>query len=100
MDRSLQAPLFKEIVGYRTGDGDRTRLAEEVLYRTPESYSSEEVHAAERRMLLTQPVIVGHATSLSTPGDFISHSDCGIPVLVVRQKDDSIKAFINACRHR
>lgn len=100
MDRSLQAPLFKEIVGYRTGDGDRTRLAEEVLYRKPGSYSSEEVHEAERRMLLTQPVIVGHTSSLRAPGDFISHSDCGVPVLVVRQKDGSIKAFINACRHR
>jgi phenylpropionate dioxygenase-like ring-hydroxylating dioxygenase large terminal subunit len=71
-----------------------------VLHRTPDSYASDEVHEAERRMLLTQPVIVGHTSSLSAPGDFISHSDCGVPVLVVRQKDDSIKAFINACRHR
>jgi phenylpropionate dioxygenase-like ring-hydroxylating dioxygenase large terminal subunit len=100
MDRSLQEPLFKEIVGYRSGDGDRTRLAAQELHRTPGSYSSEDVHDAERRMILTKPVIVGHSSALSGPGDFISHSDCGVPILVVRQRDGSVKAFVNACRHR
>jgi phenylpropionate dioxygenase-like ring-hydroxylating dioxygenase large terminal subunit len=100
MDRSLQSPLFKEIASYMSGSGDRTRLAEQELRRSPRAYTSEEVHDAERRMILTKPVIVGHASSLGKAGDFIANSDCGLPILVVRQKDDTIKAFINACRHR
>jgi phenylpropionate dioxygenase-like ring-hydroxylating dioxygenase large terminal subunit len=100
MDRSLQDPLFKEIVGYMSGEGDRTRLADRELFHPTAAYTSDEIHEAERRMILTSPVIVGHASALSKPGDFISHSDCGVSIIVVRQNDDSIKAFVNACRHR
>ncbi|HVW40960.1 MAG TPA: aromatic ring-hydroxylating dioxygenase subunit alpha [Amycolatopsis sp.] len=100
MDRSLQAPLFKEITGYMSPDGDNTRLADQELHHPVTAYTSEHIHESERRMMLTEPVIVGHASSLPKPGDFIAHSDCGVPILVVRQKDGGVKAFINACRHR
>jgi phenylpropionate dioxygenase-like ring-hydroxylating dioxygenase large terminal subunit len=96
----LQAPLFKEIGSYMSGNGDRTRLAEQELRRSPSTYTSEAVHSAEKRMMLTMPVIVGHSSSLQDAGDFLANNDCGVPLLVVRQKDDSIKAFVNACRHR
>jgi nitrite reductase/ring-hydroxylating ferredoxin subunit len=100
MDRSLQEPLFKEITGYMSRDGDRTRLSERELYHPTSAYSSDTVHDAERRMILTEPIIVGHVSSLREPGDFIAHRDCGVPILVVRQDDGGIKAFVNACRHR
>lgn len=100
MDRSLQEPLFKEIVGYMSRDGDRTRLADQELFHPSTAYTRTDVHDAERRMVLTSPVIVGHASALSRAGDFVSHRDCGVPVLAVRQKDGGVKAFVNSCRHR
>src|SRR3954449_11354009 len=100
MDRSLQEPLFKEIAGYMSGDGDRTRLAAQELFHPSAAYSGEEVHDAERAMILASPLVVGHASSLTEPGDFLAHSDCGVPILVVRQEDHGVKAFVNACRHR
>lgn len=100
MDRSLQELLFKEIVGYMSRDGDRTRLADQELYHPPSAYTDEKIHDAERQMVLTHPVIVGHETALSSPGEFISHRDCRVPILAIRQKDRTVRAFINSCRHR
>jgi nitrite reductase/ring-hydroxylating ferredoxin subunit len=34
------------------------------------------------------------------PGDFVEYEICGQSILLVRQRDRSVKAFHNACRHR
>src|SRR2546427_577277 len=34
------------------------------------------------------------------PGDFVEYEICDQSILIVRQRDRSIKAFYNACRHR
>jgi phenylpropionate dioxygenase-like ring-hydroxylating dioxygenase large terminal subunit len=34
------------------------------------------------------------------PGDFVEYEICDQSILVVRQRDLSVKAFFNACRHR
>lgn len=100
MDRSQQESLFKEIVGYISGDGDRTRLWERELSHPASAYISDEVHDAEKAMIRAKPIIVGHASTLSEAGDYLAHTDSGVPILVIRQNDGSVKAFVNACRHR
>ncbi|MBW2498996.1 MAG: Rieske 2Fe-2S domain-containing protein, partial [Deltaproteobacteria bacterium] len=34
------------------------------------------------------------------PGDFVEYENVGQSVIVIRQEDDSVKAFHNTCRHR
>jgi phenylpropionate dioxygenase-like ring-hydroxylating dioxygenase large terminal subunit len=42
----------------------------------------------------------GHLGQLRQPGSYFA-SDCGpIPVVVTRDREDVLRAFINACRHR
>lgn len=48
----------------------------------------------------TQPLIVAFSCELPKPGDYKLHEDAGVPVLITRQKDGSVRAFLNACRHR
>jgi ethylbenzene dioxygenase subunit alpha len=43
---------------------------------------------------------VAHDTQLPNPGDFLTTFMGEDPVLVIRQEDGSIRAFLNACSHR
>lgn len=46
------------------------------------------------------PIIIGHRSDLAEPGDFLTHNDTGVPILVTRTQDGTVKAFLNVCRHR
>jgi phenylpropionate dioxygenase-like ring-hydroxylating dioxygenase large terminal subunit len=54
----------------------------------------------ERRLFRDQPILVGFSSEIPNPGDFFVHADTGVPILVVRQEDRSVRAFVNVCRHR
>ena len=43
---------------------------------------------------------VGHETQVPAPGDFFATYMGEDPVLVVRQRDNSLRVFLNQCRHR
>ena len=46
------------------------------------------------------PIIVGHTSMLEKPGSHFTHDHLGKPLLIVRGKDQIIRAFLNVCRHR
>jgi len=46
------------------------------------------------------PIIVGHTEQLTESGQYLTHNDTGVPILVTRNRDGQLKAFINVCRHR
>lgn len=57
--------------------------------------------ARERDVLFRRhPILVGVSSQLRRPGDWIQHRLTGVPILIVRQEDGGIRAFINTCRHR
>ncbi len=55
----------------------------------------------ERKVLFRQfPILVGFSSQIPHSGDWFLHRLTGVPILVVRQEDGGIRAFINTCRHR
>ncbi len=46
------------------------------------------------------PIAIAHRTDLAEPGDFITHDDTGVPMLVTRTEAGDVKAYLNVCRHR
>ncbi|MDH3535906.1 MAG: Rieske 2Fe-2S domain-containing protein [Gammaproteobacteria bacterium] len=55
----------------------------------------------ERRAVFEHEwICVGREDEIPAPGDFLTHDIAGVPVLVVRQQDGEIRAFVNACAHR
>lgn len=46
------------------------------------------------------PLAIAHRSELAEPGDFVTHDDTGVPILVTRTDDGDVKAFLNVCRHR
>ncbi len=64
-------------------------------------YTDRDRFAAEQRVLLRQgPVFFGMSADLAEPGSWRSARFGGIPLVVVRQADGSLRALINMCRHR
>ena len=53
-----------------------------------------------KSIFMKEWICIGRNDELSAAGDFLTQEIAGISVIVVRQKDGSIRAFINACAHR
>jgi choline monooxygenase len=43
---------------------------------------------------------IGHLGQVQAPGDFFLAAIAGNPIIVVRGKDEQLRAFYNVCRHR
>ncbi|HEY2612903.1 MAG TPA: SRPBCC family protein [Reyranella sp.] len=46
------------------------------------------------------PIVVAFSGQVRKPGDFVVHNDTGQPILVTRDTDGVLRAFLNVCRHR
>jgi phenylpropionate dioxygenase-like ring-hydroxylating dioxygenase large terminal subunit len=58
-------------------------------------------HDHERRNVFMQEwICVGRTDEIAEAGDYLTHDVAGVPVLIVRQKDGSVRGFVNACAHR
>ena len=67
----------------------------------PEVYHSQEVYELELEKVFGRCwLFLAHDSMIPKPGDFIQTYMGEDPVLVVRQRDNSVKAFLNQCRHR
>jgi len=78
-----------------------TELAPSALRRSSEVFTSPEHCERERDLVFhRQPVVVGLSCELSKPGDFFTISVAGVPIVVMRDRDGEVGAFVNLCRHR
>lgn len=78
-----------------------TDLAPDVLVIDPWEYRDPELARRERREIFGRlPVAVAHGSELAQPHDFLRVQLPNDEVLLVRQTDGEVKAFVNTCRHR
>lgn len=74
---------------------------ESQLALTASSFTDPEQHAAEIDKVFGRvPLIAVHGSELPKPNDFVTMQLPRNNVILVRQKDGSVKGFVNACRHR
>jgi len=67
----------------------------------PHFYSSAEVFALETKHIFhDQWFCVGRAGQVAEKGDCLHVEVAGESVLLVRGRDDELRAFYNVCRHR
>jgi len=72
------------------------------LSHTPvDTYFSQARHDREVEVLFRRtPVVVAFSAQLRKPGDFVTSTDTGQPILIARGLDGKLRAFLNVCRHR
>jgi phenylpropionate dioxygenase-like ring-hydroxylating dioxygenase large terminal subunit len=67
----------------------------------PSIYHSSEILELERERLFRKEwICLGRTAEIPKQGDFLCRDIIDAPVFVVRQRDDSVKAFANVCVHR
>ncbi|HYM04873.1 MAG TPA: SRPBCC family protein [Stellaceae bacterium] len=99
MRRPDQLEQARKLLGYL--DTRNTAMADGV-YRNPVSdYTCPRQLAEEReRFFRRGPLFIGLSCLLPNPGDYLTHDHSGAPLLLARQRDGSLRAFLNVCRHR
>ena len=90
--------IIEQILEYcETG---KTSMTDEIMHNPVSNYNDPKKLNAEINTLFREfPIIVAHVSELSEPGQFITHNDTGVPILVTRNNDNELKAFMNVCRH-
>jgi phenylpropionate dioxygenase-like ring-hydroxylating dioxygenase large terminal subunit len=65
------------------------------------AYTDPERFARELDVLFRNgPTLLGLSCEVAEPGSYLSTTLDGIPIVAVRQADGSLRAMVNACRHR
>ena len=64
-------------------------------------YTHPAMHEADRQGIFARSwQYAGTAANVRAPGEFVTTTVAGNPVLIVRGKDTVLRAFYNVCRHR
>jgi len=81
-------------------DNGTTDLGAAQWHEPVEHYTSQSRYEQEIALLRQRPVVFCPSAAIPDAGSFISRTAAGTPLLVVRDNDLKVRAFINACRHR
>lgn len=98
MDHATQVALIERVlanIGRNTTDMAEPSVSPVARYLSAERFEREKVVLFRR-----YPVVVAFASQLAAPAAFATHDKTGVPILVARDRDGSLHAFVNACRHR
>ena len=81
-------------------DNGTTDLGTSQWHEPVDNYTNESRYEQEIALLRQRPVVFCPSAAIPDAGSFISRTAAGTPLLVVRDNDLKVRAFINACRHR
>jgi len=99
MNRQDQIELLKRLLHYV--ETKTTALADAPWRNDASVYADPQHLAREQRILFRQhPILMGFASNWSAPGAFRTDDYAGVPLLIARGRDGTLRAFLNVCRHR
>ena len=99
MQREEQVKQARKLLAYLQS---RTTAMADSVYQNPVTdYTCPRQLAQERKLFfMRSPLLIGLSCLVPEPGDYLTHDYSGTPLLLVRQRDGSLRAFLNVCRHR
>ncbi len=99
MEHEEQVEQARKLLTYLQS---RTTAMAHDVYRNPvRDYVCARQLAQERELFFRRnPLLVGLSCLVPASGDYLTHDYSGAPLLLVRQPNGSLRAFLNVCRHR
>ena len=99
MERETEISLIEELLGLR--EAKSHYLDDEIEFNSVDQYQSEAIFQRERdQMFARLPAVAAHVSELPNPGDFVKREIAGRSILVTRDAEGEVHAFLNICRHR
>ncbi|MCB1491476.1 MAG: Rieske 2Fe-2S domain-containing protein [Rhodobiaceae bacterium] len=87
--------LLEELAAIATAPMERARAMPAAVY------TDDAIHALEQAKIFARSwICLGRADAMAEPGSYLTFTIGDQPVMAMRQKDGSVKAFANVCRHR
>ena len=99
MKRETQLELAREL---RDHVHNRSTALAPGIFRNPVAAYSDPARAKleRERLFRGMPIFMGMSCRLPEPGDYLAEEIAGVPVLLARGSDRTLRAFANICRHR
>src|SRR5512132_2078264 len=90
--RTMSLPMSEPVDYKALVQDDRIHAS---LYTDPRIFADE-----MERIFRRGWVFVGHDSEIPRPGDFVTRSIGGEPVIMVREAEGAVAILVNRCRHR
>ncbi len=99
MAREELKEMLRSLVAH--GEAGTMELADEVVRVPAAAYTDPELFEREKERIFRRlPLMMGPSCELPEPGCYKAMDVVGVPVLLTRQRDGAIAAFLNMCSHR
>ena len=99
MDKNTALELNRRLLKHLVNDSTDTAAQQTRL--PADLFTRADYHARERqRLFLDTPQPVAFSAELAQPGSFLALDVLDVPVLLTRDDNGRLHAFINACAHR
>lgn len=99
MNPELQAGLVGRVLDHLAAGTTDMAPAERAV--AAGRYLSAARYQVEQQALFRGlPLVLGEASAIANPGDFITTDDYGVPLLITRDAAGTVHALLNACTHR
>ncbi len=99
MKREAAHSIIRRLIDHVVAD--TTDLANEPRVVAAEHFLDPVRHAREReQFFLDTPQAVGFAGQVALPGTYFVTEVVGVPIVVLRDHDGVLRAFLNVCTHR
>jgi len=99
MDRALELHLIEELLGLK--EAEAHFLDKAIEFNSVDNYQSEAIFDQERDLIFARlPAVAAHASEVANSGDFVKREIAGRSIIVTRDAEGHVSAFLNVCRHR
>jgi len=98
MRQETQIDLTQQIFAHL--DAETTALSNAITINPVTAYACADRLAKEVQLFRSEPLLMGLSAKIPNPRDYMTDNDTGIPIFVVRDDAGTVRAFVNACKHR